>query len=88
MEKVGQGDQFQTSFCFLKKLHLRPTQVVSNLVFTYIGKLLLAHTIRTIFITFQTCDPKIYSIVIFNEGLRVVSLPNHILCMISHVIFY
>ena len=35
MQKMGQESQFQTSFCFLKKLYMRQKQVVYSLVAVY-----------------------------------------------------
>ena len=44
------GDQFQTAFCFLKKLYVMSTQVVSTLALKYFGGATLGHAIKTNFV--------------------------------------
>ena len=60
-----QEDNFQTFFCFLKKLYIRLKQVVSTLVLVYFCGLRLKVTINTNLKTFPTVDPEICSILIF-----------------------
>lgn len=67
MRKIKYGDQFQTSYCFLKKLYIRLKQMGSTLVLTHFGRFGLGHTIKTNFTTFQTTDPDIYLILMFDK---------------------
>ena len=58
---MRQGDYFQTSFYFLKKLYISQKQVVSTSVFERTFAIIM----KTNFITFQTVDLDICSILIF-----------------------
>ena len=66
MRKMRQGDQFQTSFYFLKRFNIWRKQVVSSLVSIYIFRQpSTCHAIKTNCINLQAIDPEICSILIF-----------------------
>ena len=57
----------KTTFFFMKKLYIKRNQVVSNLVVTYFDRPRFEHTIKGNFRTFQTVNPDICSIFVFNK---------------------
>ena len=63
-------------FFFKKKHYVRSMQMVSTLLLIYFGKPRLEHTIKTNFITFQTDDLEVCSILIFYKSLGLASLPR------------
>ena len=62
---MRQGDYFQISFSFLKKIYIRYKQVVSTLVLTDFGRPPLIHTTKTNPIAFKTVDLETCSILTF-----------------------
>ena len=77
---MSQGGQYQT-LIFIKKLFMKQKQVVNSLVFTYFGRPRHGYTIKVNFISFQTVDREILSILIFYKRFWN-QLLHHILCMI------
>ena len=75
---LGRGNQFQTPFCFLKKLYMKQKQVVYSLVFSI--ALNLAYNKKNC-IRLQIINPEIRSILIFKKSVREQIL-HHILSMI------
>ena len=51
IQKIRQRNQFQASFCFLKKLYVTSKQVVCTLVLIYFDSPPLEHTIEKLYIT-------------------------------------
>ena len=81
MQKMRQGGQFQTSFCFLEKLYIRHKQVVCSLVAIYFDYPQLGYPIKTNCIKLQTIDLEILSCLIFQKRVQYQFL-HYILCMI------
>ena len=49
--------------------------MISTLIYLYLGRPQLGHTIKTNFITFQTVDLEIYSVLVFSKSLGIASPP-------------
>ena len=62
MQKLRQTEQFQNSFCFLKKLQIRSKQLVCTFVLIHFHRPLAGHKIKENFVKFQTANPEIFSI--------------------------
>ena len=62
------GDQFQTAFCFLKKLYVMSMQVVSTLALKYFGGPTVGHAIKTNFSDYWSWDMSNFFIYIKGSG--------------------
>ena len=52
--------------------------MISTLIYLYLGIPQLGHAIKTNFVTFQTVDLEIYSILVFSKSLGLASPPNFV----------
>ena len=67
---MRQGDQFQTSFCVIKKLCISKWLAPYIVDTIYFGSPQLQHAIKINWIKLQTLDPEICSIFIFKQRVR------------------
>ena len=83
MKKISKGDQFQNSFCFLKKtlyeLKAEGLQLSFN-IFRYSST---QHTLKTNCIKLQTLHQGVCSILDFQKRMWE-QFSHHILCMVFH----
>ena len=81
IQKTRQGNQFQTPFCFLKKLCIRQKKVVCSLISLYFDSPQISIQQKQTCLKLHTVDTDICSILIFQKRVWEQFL-QHILCMI------
>ena len=81
MQKMGQGNQFQTAFCFLKKALYQVKASGLQLDFTIFRQPSNQHITETNCLKLYTADPEMFSNLVFQMRVCQQFL-QHILCMI------